>query len=167
MFGVTKATLTGSPDSSGWAQVHDFLPDDEEKQKLRGHLFAVVATGKSDEGVDAVSAGRELLSRLHEEYFGELTLTPFNALKSAIEKVIKEFSETWGNVEIAAISYMGDVVYSAVGGGAEISVFRNGMLAKILTSSAGQAASASGYPKESDMLILGTKLFINRINKFD
>ena len=163
MFGVTKATLTGSPDSSGWAQVHDFLPDDEEKQKLRGHLFAVVATGKSDEGIDAVSAGRELLSRLHEEYFGELTLTPFNALKSAIEKVIKEFSETWGNVEIAAISYMGDVVYSAVGGGAEISVFRNGMLAKILTSSAGQAASASGYPKESDMLILGTKLFFKAV----
>ncbi len=163
MFGVTKATLTGSPDSTGWAQVHDFLPEEAEKQKLRGHLFAVVATGKSEEGVDAVSAGRELLARLHEEYFGELTLTPFNALRGAIEKVIAEFSESWGNVEIAAISYMGDVVYSAVGGGAEISVFRNGMLAKILTSSAGQTSSASGYPKENDMLILGTRLFFDYV----
>lgn len=163
-FATTKATLTGSPDFSGWAQVHDFLPEEEEKQRLRGHLFAVVATGRSEEGVDAVTAGRELLSRLHEEYFGELTQTPFNALKGAIEKVSKEFSESWGNVEVVAISHIGDVVYSAAGGGAEISIFRNGMLAKILTSKAGEVASASGYPKEGDMLILGTKLFFETIS---
>ncbi|MEK7112024.1 MAG: hypothetical protein AAB875_01740, partial [Patescibacteria group bacterium] len=65
-FSLVSAKLTGSPGASGWAQVHEFAAVDPEKLASRGHLFAVVATGRHEEGVDAVSAGRELLARLHE-----------------------------------------------------------------------------------------------------
>jgi len=162
---VSTAKITGNPGESGWAQVHEFKPEDEEKLKKRGELFAVIATPNSPGGVDSVLAGRELLSRPHEEYFGETQKPAFYALKDAVEKVISEFSSTWGGVEIAAASFMGDVVYSAVGGGAEAAVFREGMLAKILVSpeEEGGVVSASGYPKEGDIFLLGTKLFFETL----
>ena len=83
-FNLTSAKITGNPGSSGWAQVHEFRPEDEGKLAKRGHLFAVVATSRQEEGVDSVTTGRELLSRLHEEYFGKEEGTPFNTLRSAL-----------------------------------------------------------------------------------
>lgn len=179
---VLTAKITGNPGESGWAQVHEFRPQDTEKLSKRGELLAVIATSKKGEffgytptpgeiptpggigepgsEIDSVLAGRELISRLHEEYFGELEKPAFNALKEAIEAVMKEFFSAWGGVEIAAASYCGDVVYSAVSGGAEAAVFRDGMVAKILTSQASaDAVSASGYPKDGDIFILGTSKF--------
>ena len=160
-FSVSSAKLTGSPGTSGWVQVHEFAPSEPEKLSLRGHLFAVVATGRHEEGVDAVSAGRELLSRLHEEYFGSGGGSAFAILEAAVKKVSQEFRSTWGEVEIAAVSLVEGVVYSVVGGGAQVAIFRNGILAKILESTREEVISASGYPKEGDVLILGTKLFFD------
>jgi len=160
-FNLTSAKITGNPGSSGWAQVHEFRPEDERKLAKRGHLFAVFATLRQEEGFDSVATGRELLSRLHEEYFGKEEGTPFNTLRSALGKVIGEFRGRWGDVQIAATVSLGDVVYSAAGGGAQISIFRNGMLATILESTQEEVVVASGYPKEGDMLILGTKMFFD------
>ena len=155
-FRVKSSKLTANPGEGGWAQVHEFKPEDKEKLALRGHLFAVVATSKQEEGVDSVVIGREVLARLHEEYFGKTKLKAFNALKNAIEKVINEFTESLGQVEIAAAVLLQDVVYSAAGGGSQAAVFREGMLAKILVSKKGEVVSASGYPQEDDIFLLGT-----------
>lgn len=155
-FRVNSSKLTASPGEGGWAQVHEFKPEDKEKLALRGHLFAVVATSRQEEGVDSVVVGREVLARLHEEYFGNTKLKAFNALKGAVEKVINEFAESLGQVEIAAAVLLQDVVYSAAGGGSQAAVFREGMLAKILVSKKGEAVSASGYPQEDDIFLLGT-----------
>lgn len=160
-FNLTSAKITGNPGSSGWAQVHEFRPEDDQKLALRGHIFAVVATSRQEAGVDSVVTGRELLARLHEEYYGKEEGTPFNTLKSALEKVIAEFKSSWGDVQIAATVSIGEVVYSAAGGGAQISIFRNGMLASILESTKEEVVTASGYPKDGDMLILGTKMFFD------
>ena len=160
-FNLTSAKITGNPGSSGWAQVHEFRPEDDQKLALRGHIFAVVATSRQEVGVDSVVTGRELLARLHEEYYGKEEGTAFNTLKSALEKVIDEFKNSWGDVQIAATVSIGEVVYSAAGGGAQISIFRNGMLASILESTKEEVVVASGYPKDGDMLILGTKMFFD------
>jgi hypothetical protein len=171
VFTITSAKLTGNPGSSGWVQVYEFKPEDPEKFKLRGHLFAVIATGKQNqtEGaeqiVDSLTLGRELLSRLHEEYFGKIEGTPFNVLKSAVEKTVQEFKPSWGDIEIAAVASMEEVVYSAVAGGAQTAIFRNGMLAKILVSEKDKVVAASGYPKEEDMFILGTKTFFGSVSE--
>ena len=155
-FRVKSSKLTANPGEGGWAQVHEFKPEDKEKLALRGHLFAVVATSRQEEGVDSVVLGREVLARLHEEYFGKTKIKAFNALKNAIEKVINEFTESLGQVEIAAAVLLQDVVYSAAGGGSQAAVFREGMLAKILISKKGEVVSASGYPQENDIFLLGT-----------
>ena len=155
-FNITSAKLTGRPGESGWAQVHEFAPESKEKLKSRGRLFAVVATAKEAAGVESVVAGRELITRLHEEYFGEIDKTPFNALKDAVEKVIREFASVWGKVEIAAASLIDDVVYTAAGGGGQAVLFRQGKLAKILSSQNLEVISASGHPQKGDILILAT-----------
>ena len=108
MLDVTSAKLTAAPGQSGWVQVHEFTPAEPEKLEARGHLWAVVATKKVEEAsIDTISAGREIISRLHEEYFGDLTAKPFNALRSATDKVLTEFKESWGGVEISACALVG------------------------------------------------------------
>lgn len=171
-FDINLAKLTGSPGENSWAQVHEFAPDDEQKLNLRGRLIAVIATStqkqsQSEEtgGVDSVVAGRELLTRLHEEYFGSTEKTAFSALNDSVEKVINEFSEVWGDVEIAAASVVNDVIYTACGGGGQAAVFRNGMLAKILISKENGPVSASGHPQEGDIFLLGTKKFFNTLSE--
>ena len=45
-FQVASAKVLGTPSETGWVQVHDFTPEDKEKLKLRGHLFALISTRK-------------------------------------------------------------------------------------------------------------------------
>ena len=75
-FTLASAKLTGNPGPSGWTQIHEFRPEDEEKLKKRGCFFAVIST--------ETAFGRELLTRLHEEYFGNLDASAFIALKRAV-----------------------------------------------------------------------------------
>lgn len=162
-FHITSAKLTGNPGEAGWAQIHDFTPEDEEKLEKRGHLIAVVSTSKKNEGEETVVAGREIIARLHEEYYGQMELSTFNALKKAVEKVIEEFKEGWGDIEIAAASFVNGTVYSAAGGGGEVSIFRQGMLATILKSKSGEVIAASGHPEAGDILLLGSSSFYKTV----
>lgn len=158
-FSILTAKFTGSPDEAGWAQVYDFKPDDEEKLRVRGQLFAVISTAKKlEQTIAGVATGREILSRLHEEYFGKLEATSFVQLKKAVETVIEEFS-AWEEVEIAAIAYLNEVSYLVAGGGAKIAILRGSKLTNLLQSKKGEVVSASGFPKQGDVLIAGTRAF--------
>lgn len=152
---ISSVKITGTPGASGWSQVHEFRPDDPEKLSQRGHLFAVVAA--------APQAGRELILRLHEEYFGNLETTAFYALKNAAQKVVNEFSQRGEDVELAGAVVLGEVVYSAAGGGARVEIYREGNMAKILESATKEVVSASGYPKSGDQIILATKSFFGNV----
>ncbi|MFI5241216.1 MAG: hypothetical protein ACHQUA_02150, partial [Microgenomates group bacterium] len=163
MLNLVSLKITGVPGDSGWSQVHDFLPEDEEKKNLRGHLFAVVSTRRFEEGIDNVTSGRELISRLHEEYFGNLEGKAFNALKLAVEKVTNEFSASWGDVEVVAMAFVNNVCYCATSGGSQVAILRDGALATILASQGTETVAASGYPKDKDVMVLGTKEFFEKI----
>jgi hypothetical protein len=162
-FNVTSAKLTGNPSKSGWSQVHDFVPEDPEKRKLRGHLYAVISTSRAPSDIDAVAVGRELLLRLHEEYFGDMKASSFNALRAAVEKVSGEFSSELGQIEIAAVCLVDSLVYSAAVGGGQVAIFRKGMLANILESKK-ETVSVSGHPQEEDVLVAGTREFFDAIS---
>jgi hypothetical protein len=164
MLEITSAKVTATPGVGGWSQVHEFTPDEPEKLAARGRLLAVVSTKRTEEngGVDAIESGRELLARFHEEYFGNLESKPFNALKDATQKVITEFKESWGDVEIAACSIVGEIVYSAAGGGGQVTICRDGALGTILNSEKDNVIAASGYPKASDTMLLATHSFYEK-----
>jgi hypothetical protein len=156
--------LTGTPGESGWAQVHEFTPDDADKLKLRGHLFAIISTSRTEDGIDTITAGRELLTRFHEEYYGNLEGKPFNVLKDAVQKVADEFRHGWGDVEIVAAAAIENVVYSAAIGGSGVMIFRNGSLGKILESTKDEVIVASGFPQGGDVILLATKTFFDKVS---
>lgn len=159
-FKLVPAKLTGSPGESGWSQIHEFRPEGNDKLEKRGHLFAVISTSKQEEGIDSVASGREILSRLHEEYFGKIDSPPLPAIKDAVSKVVDEFSGSdWGEIEVAAISVIDDVVYCSAAGGARVLIFRDGVLAPILSGEKDKATSASGHPHSEDVLVLATSSF--------
>lgn len=162
-FQITSAKITGTPGPSGWTQGYEFKPEDNEKLRKRGHLFAVISIRKNKEDFGGEASGRELLSRLHEEYFGNLETSAFFALKNSVEKVIKEYSELSVEAEISAVAIVEDVVYSAAGGGGKVSIYRGGSIAKILESGLAETVSASGYPQDGDFIILGTKSFFESL----
>jgi hypothetical protein len=143
--------------------VHEFTPGESEKLKLRGHLFAVISTSHTEQGVDTIAAGRELLARFHEEYYGSAEGKPFNVLKGATQKVADEFRGTWGDVEIVAAAFVDNVVYSAAIGGGGVMISRNGSLGKILESENDQVVVASGYPLAGDVILLATKAFFDKV----
>lgn len=167
MLDFTSVKITATPGLSGWAQVHDFVSDDPDVKNTRGHLFVVISTRKVNEGITNVESGRSLLSRLHTEYFNNLDDKPFNALKNAVEKIYGEFKNTWGDVEICACSVVNNVVYSAACGGASVSIYRDGALATILASDLENVVAASGYPKNNDVIVLGTRLFFSSVPQGD
>lgn len=167
MQDITSVKVTATPNQSGWAQVHDFVSDDPDVKKNRGHLFIVIATKKVNDGISNVESGRKLLSRLHEEYFGNLSEKPFSALKAATEKIYEEFKEVWGDVEICVCAIVDNVVYSASGGGASVLIYRDGGLATILASNSEGVIVASGFPKNDDVIILGTHLFGKSVSQLD
>jgi DNA-binding beta-propeller fold protein YncE len=162
MLGIISAKVTAVPGASGWAQVHEYTPDDPERVRVRGRLFAVMATSKTQEGIDTITSGRELIGRLHEEYFGNLEAKPFDCLKNAIQKVADEFKGVWGDVEIAASAFVDGVIFSVATGGSRVIICREGALATILESQS-EVISASGYPKEGDLILLATKAFFQKI----
>lgn len=167
MLNPTSAKLTGTPGVSGWAQGYEFTPEDPDKLAARGHLFAVVATSRVEDAgnsLDTISAGRELIARLQEEYYGDLAAKPFNALTSAVEKVTKEFKENRGDVEIVASALVGEIVYSVASGGGRVLISREGAVGTILTS-LDATISASGFPKAGDTVLLATKSFFENISQ--
>jgi hypothetical protein len=163
MLNLISAKLAGTPDESGWSQVYDFTPEDPEKLRLRGRLLAVVSTKRKEVGVEAVASGRELIAKLHEGYFGNTEVKPFNALNIATQKVASEFKDGNGEIEIAACAFVGDVVFSSAVGGGQVVICRDGSLATILVSRDENVASASGFPKKGDIMLLGTKSFFEAV----
>lgn len=164
MLSVSSTKITSSPSAPGWSYAYDFIPEDEVKIQKRGHLFSLVSFNSDQDQAEKIATGREIITRIHEEYYGNLETTAFNCLKAALEKVFKEF-ENFPNLQISAISLVQNVVYSSAGGGAKIYILRNKMLAKILESRLPSVSSASGFPKEGDYIILGNLDFFKKVNE--
>ncbi len=157
-FKAVSAKITGNPDRAGWTQAYEFAPEDEAKLASRGRFFAVVSTSHKGEGIDSVLAGREVLSRLHEEYFGSSGEKVLDVLRNATQKVITEFS-SWEDVEISCVALLEKTVYLASGGGSQIALLRDGGLIQIIKSAKREVVTGSGFAKDKDFLIVGTDAF--------
>ena len=163
MLGIISAKVAAAPGPSGWAQVHEFVPENPKQLSTRGRLSAVLATERTGGGIDTISSERELIGRLHEEYYGRSEGKAFDVLRNAVQKVVEEFSEKWGSVEISACVFVDGIIYSAASGGGGVMICRDGALATILESH-GEVITASGYPKDGDMMLLATKAFFQKVS---
>lgn len=153
-FALQSAKIVGTPNSSCWSQTHCFSSEESEKKEKRGDLLAVLVIQGLGEGIEAVAAGREVLGRLHEEYYGNLEGPAFERLGGAVKKVCQE----QGGVEIAAAVLVGEVIYLAVFGRGKILLKREGKLGVVLAGN-GDLVTASGFIKDNDLIILGSEKF--------
>ena len=152
---VKIAKLVGTPDQNSWSQVHSFIPEDEEKRKKRGLLLAVFSFSNG-EGTEAVATGRELLSRFHEEYYGETEAKVFACLKAAIIKIDEEFTRPERNLEMAACVIIDNLAYLAVKGKGKILLKRESVFQTLVEGNEIEIETASGQVQEGDLLLLGT-----------
>ena len=155
MLSITSAKLSGNPAGSGWVQIHDFVASDESSDK--GNLYLIISV-ESTSDVEGLSIGREIATQIYRNYYDESQKQIFNALQSAVSSAVKNFGQKFINLEIAAASLSGKTLYTVVSGGGSAILYREGMVARILAGN-DSVASASGYPKEGDILILATSEF--------
>lgn len=159
---IEISKVVGSSTGKGWSQVHTFTPEEKEKLTSRGQLLAVITLANLKQGIEVTAAGKEIISRLHEEYYGSLEARPLTQLKAALEKVCQEANQE-AKIEITAACLVDNVLYLAVFGEGKI-IFRRQQ--KVVTLLAGKESSlsaetASGYLKEGDLFLLGTGKFFS------
>lgn len=151
--------LVGSLGPRVWAQVYDFTPEAKDKIENRGRLVAVVSMELENdtEQVKIVQIGREVLSRLHERYYGAESGGAFEVLKEAVNKVREEFEYA----EISAVGLLNNILYVVAGAGAGVFVSigsRQGWLVRPGADTDGQEVF-SGRATEKEILVIGNKKF--------
>lgn len=160
---LESAKIVGASDEIFWSQVHTFLPEKEKKKARRGQLLAVFSLRKISLGEEElVSFGREAISRLHEEYFGNLSGEILMRLKEAVLKVKEEF-EGGMELEIVAGVLGGEAIYLVVLGEGKAVLKRGERLGVICRGEREKVNSSSGFLKKGDLLLLGTRGFFRNV----
>jgi hypothetical protein len=152
---LQSAKIVGLSDRASWSQVHTFIPTEPEKLKARGQLLAAIGLKGIEPGIEAVAVGREVISRIHEEYYGDLAANPLVQLKRALIRVMAEVKEG-AQIEIAASAVAGKVLYLAITGEGEAVLQRGGKIATVAHGEEKEVKVASGYLKDGDTFIVGT-----------
>lgn len=161
---IISSKLTATPSVSGWVQVHEFIPQESQKLEKRGKIFAVIATKMAQEGVETITLGREIITRIHEEYYANPKKDSYTALQDALKKINTEFSSI--NPEIGIAAYVGDNLYVVGSGGIEAHVIRNKSMVSLLESKE-DIVSVSGKPSRADIFLLGTRAFFDNFDQQD
>lgn len=160
VFACQIAKVVGTPANGFWSQVHTFSPEDADKKEKRGDLLAVLVLSGVPEGIEAVAAGREVLARLHEEYYGHLEGSPFERLKESLAKVSQENPTT----EILAAVVFGPALYLSLYGHGQVFLKRGDKIG-VLLKGEGRLKNASGLLQEGDLLVLGSARFFEAVNR--
>ena len=160
IFACQIAKVVGTPTNGFWSQVHTFSPEDPVKKEKRGDLLAVLVLSGVPEGIEAVAAGREVLARLHEEYYGHLEGSPFERLKESLAKISQESPEA----EIVAAVVFGPALYLSLYGYGQVFLKRGDKIGILLKGNGGRQ-NASGLLQEGDLLVLGSAYFFKAISQ--
>jgi hypothetical protein len=157
-YAFRTAKIVGTATTNGWSQIHTFTPEEIEKKEKRGTLLAVIMFSKKESEVEALNFGREIISRLHEEYYGDESGPILPHLTAVLKKINEEFGIE-EKLEVVSGVITNDVLYLAILGGGKILMKRGESLEVILASQVGQIESASGYLQDGDWLVFGTSDF--------
>ncbi len=167
MYAEVKQIL-GTPSDSSWSQVHHFLPKEEKKWEKKGELILLVSLGTASEDQKIFSLGREMLSRFHEEYYGNPTRKPMISLKEALSRVGQEKSQYFENpkeISLLALVIWKNIAYLGIWHQGKILFRRNGKLTTLIQGEIGQVKVASGFIQAGDVFLLATDSFFENIPK--
>lgn len=158
-FYFQTAKVAGTPADGFWSQIHSFSPQSPDKKEKRGDLLAVLVIKGVSEGIGSVAAGREVLSRLHEEYYGNISGSAFERLSEAVSKVREENQ----NLEIVAGALLGSVLYLAILGEGKV-YLKRGEKAGFLLHGGQEIKTASGHLQEGDLFVFGSSQFFSLVS---
>lgn len=158
---ASVAKVVGLPTGSAWAQIHTFVPPEQERELSCGRLIAVIALKNVSGGITGVELGREVLSRLHEEYFGKEDGSVLERISGAVSRVSEEFSSL--SPEIAASILWKEYVYFCVLGQGAVFLSRDGRFSRLLTGEPEKIVCISGQGKQRDLFLLGTESFLQAV----
>lgn len=167
MFNLKTAKVVGIPNGKAWSQIHEFRVGGEKLIK-RGFLIVVLTLKGLGRGIEAVAAGREILSRINEEYYGDLTGKPFTKLQGTLEKLSDEVQ---GLELVLGIFYDG-VGYFGILGGGKIIAKRGSTVQTVLELAPGENGVdikepnllvGSGFIQEGDLFLIGSKKFFESV----
>ncbi len=140
-----------------WVQVHDFTPEGEKSHK-RGRLIAAASLHQADlSQLAAVTAGREILARLHELYYGNLEGDPLAALKQASLTLKEEFT----GIELVSVTLVEGAMYVVVVGPGGVWTKIAGKEGWIVDTQrpAGESLALSGWVKGGQIVVGGNSQF--------
>jgi hypothetical protein len=157
-FTFQVAKIVGTPSDGFWSQVHTFFPEEEEKKEKRGDLLTVLVITGVPIGVEAVAAGREVLSQIHREYYENLSGSAFERLTATVQKI----SENNENLELIAAVLLGKALCLAIFGEGKV-FLKRGERAGVLLKGNGGLQTASGFLEENDLLVLGSWRFFEAV----
>jgi len=161
-FSLRFAKIVGTPTGKSGSWVHIFSPTDEQKLSQRGHLLAVIGLDNFTGEGDLAVIGKEIISRLQEEYYGGLINKPFAQLKNAVNKVSQEINEGGDlSLNLGVVIILGNLLYAVMNHGSQLRLFRQGQLQTIFSGE----ETGSGYLKNEDVLLLGTEEFFRLVNQ--
>ena len=163
---VNTIKISGMPGEGGWSQSYEYLADENEKSPGMS-LLIVFSTIRKDVEVDDAVVGRELLNQFRKSYFTDVDRPPDVLLKEAVKQIFDDYFQKLDGLEIAAAAFVNDVLYTSCINGGKASLYRDGFLVKILDSNSPQLVSASGYPKEGDVMVLATGDLYKKMTYFD
>jgi len=161
-FWLHCAKIVGTPTAKSGSWVHTFSPTDENKMAQRGHLLVAIGLNNFNGLGDLAAIGKEIVSRLHEEYYGDLTDTAFNQLKRTVDKVVTEAAEgSEFELNIAAVTVVGVYLYGVMSHGGQLMLFRDQQVLPLLVNE----EKGSGFLQEGDIFLLGTEEFFRLIKE--
>ncbi len=162
-FLLHSAKIVSTPTKESGSWIHVFSPqtsDQKDKLEKRGQLLAVISLNNfKGEGEIAV-LGKEIISRLQEEYYGDLAKGAFEYLKESVNKVIGETEEESFDLSIGAIVILDSILYSVISDGGKLFIHREGQSHPLLS----RKDSLSGYLKIGDSFLLGSGEFFGLVD---
>jgi hypothetical protein len=161
-FKLHSAKIVGTPTGKSGSWVHTFSPADPQKVSQRGHLLAVIGLDNFIGEGELAVVGKEIISRLHEEYYGELTTKAFDQLKRTVNKVVQEINESGDlSLNLGAVVVINNLLYVVMNHGSQLKLLRQGQIKTIFS----EEETGSGYLKNEDVLLLGTEEFFRLVNQ--
>lgn len=155
------AKIVGLPGGSAWAQIHSFVPQEEDKKESHGQLIAIVTLKDVSGGIAAIETGREVISRLHEEYFGQEEGEVLGRLKNAVSRVSGEFSSL--SPEFVCSVLWKKYAYICLFGAGQALLLRDKRIFRVIAGKKGIIGSVSGEVKGADVLFIGTEDFFGSV----
>jgi len=165
MIQLQVEKIVGTPENKGWVQVHRFLGMEKKKYEQRGEMVLLLCLEGASEQT-ATTLGREVISRVYEEYYGNLDGKPMERLKQMLDKVAKEkplYLTEKIEVSLSVIVFWRDCIYLGIRGGGAAFLIRNGKMLPLVKGSRKEALVVSGLPQENDLFFLGTTDFFSQV----